>query len=363
MRLGELLREVLRSSRAQKVPTTMVILLVAAMCVTTLLTVGRSASAEALVASRMDSAGSRLLVVTDRQDKGFLASDMIEMAGSLSTAERVVGTTIPRDVTNGAFEGTGTKVAAWQVVGSIEYVGALRSGRLPLPGEAVVSPTAMARLGMDAPVGFVTTSDGDQYAVVGLVDVLEPFDNMANGVIIAAEEGMYAKNMHVVADHASNVSVTQNAVLNLLARPDREDLEIQSPASLAELQESILRDVGEFGRGLMLLVLSAGAALTAIVVLADVLLRRTDLGRRRALGAPRWVIVSLVVGRAVLAGAIGALLGVGVAAGALTALDMPVVPAFAAATATLAVLTAAVASIPPAIAASRQDPVKVLRTP
>ena len=72
-----LAREVAATAVAQRVSTMMVAFLAAAMCVTTLLTVGRAAAAEQQVAARLDAAGSRTLTVTDANEAGFLDGDVV----------------------------------------------------------------------------------------------------------------------------------------------------------------------------------------------------------------------------------------------------------------------------------------------
>lgn len=181
-------------------------------------------------------------------------------------------------------------------------------------------------------------------------------------MLIAAPAGVVARVLHVVATDAATVPSTQGAVLAILARPPT-DLQVVSPVALAELQGEVMGDLARYGRGLLLAVLAAGALLTAVVVLADVLVHRADLGRRRALGAPRWVIVALVTGRVTLAATVGVVVGSVVTAVLLARTGQAPVPAFALGTAILAVLAAAVAALPPALAASHRDPVHVLRTP
>jgi putative ABC transport system permease protein len=90
---------------------------------------------------------------------------------------------------------------------------------------------------------------------------------------------------------------------------------------------------------------------------------RATRGRRCALGAPRWVITVLMVTRATIGALLGATLGT--ALGTTLTLRTGQTPAwtFTTGTAILAVLTAAISTIPPAVIAARQDPVHVLRTP
>ena len=100
----------------------------------------------------------------------------------------------------------------------------------------------------------------------------------------------------------------------------------------------------------------------AIVVLADVLIRRRDLGRRRTLGIGRADLVLLVAVRTAAPAVLGAVVGAGtgyavvVGQGGALGLD------FVAGVAVLAALTAVVASLLPAAFAAFRDPVRVMRT-
>jgi putative ABC transport system permease protein len=99
------------------------------------------------------------------------------------------------------------------------------------------------------------------------------------------------------------------------------------------------------------------------VVLADVLVRSKDLGRRRALGATRGTIISLVTLRTLGPALLGAALGTGLGIYLTHRLDATPPWQFTTGTATLALLAALAAAIPPALYAATRDPVRVLRTP
>lgn len=367
MRLTQLAREALASARAQKTPTTLVAILVAAMCATTLLTVGRAAAAEAQVNVRMESAGSRHLQVTDAKAQDFLTATVVGQAAQLSTVERAVGFGTTVDVASAAMSSGGSTIPAWTVVGQISDVVTLVAGRWPEPGEALVSTNAQDRLGFDAPVGAVTAAGTGlvetAYPVVGRYEARDPYNDLITGVVIAAPTGTTARTLDVIAAQSAGASLTQRAVLALLNRTDPADLSIQSPATLAEVQEAVLGDLARFNRSLTLLVLGAGALLVAVVALADVLLHRTDLGRRRALGAPRWALTTLVVGRTAIGGLLGAVVGTAIATTWTMRAGQPLDLTFIAAVAALSVLCAATAALPPAMLAAFQDPVRVLRTP
>jgi len=331
------------------------------MCVTTLLTVGRAAAAEHQLQARMEAAGSRVITFTDAKQKSFLTQEVVTQISGLNVIDRAVGFTAAIDVTSTATN-EGQRVASWQVVGNIADVVTLTWGRWPQPGEAIASAAATSALAFDFPVGSVTTTTGITYPIVGQYAARDPFSDMATGVLVQADDNVTARTVHVLATTPYAVSAAKAGVLAVLNQPN-EDVKIDSPTDIAKLQVDLAGDLEAYGRSLVVIVLAAGALLTAIVVLADVLLHRTDLGRRRALGAPRWVIVALVTGRSAAAGAFGAIAGTITATIILIWTGTPPDPAFGAAIALLSTFTAALAALPPAIAASHHDPVRVLRTP
>jgi len=91
--------------------------------------------------------------------------------------------------------------------------------------------------------------------------------------------------------------------------------------------------------------------------------RQRDLGRRRALGADRPTIITLVVTRTLIAATLGALAGTAAAVVITTSSGVRAPTGFIGAVAVLALLTAAIDAIPPAAIAAYRDPVAVLRTP
>lgn len=368
MRPWLVLREAAATAWAAKVPSALVLLLVAVMCAATITTVGRTAAAEQQLVDRLDEAGSRVLSVADARGEGLLPPTVVDQASALSTVERGVGALIPIDVVNGVVGQGGTRVPAWGVHGDLRAVAELTGGRWPGPGEAVVSAPAMAQLGLEDPVGWVagaSTTVVSEWSVVGSFTPREPFDDYATGVLYVAPADQPVDTVHVVLADASSAQVTQAQVIALIAPPTMDALTVTSPVSLAQLQAQVTGDLAAFGATLLLGVLGGGALLVAIVVLADVLVRRKDLGRRRALGATRVTIVGLVVARTVLPALLGAGLGVGAGLLAVSRIGAGVAPPadFSVGTATLAMASAMVAAIPPALYAATRDPVRVLRTP
>lgn len=363
MNLGALLREAAATVRASRVPSVLVALLVAVMCAATLATVGRTVAAERQVADRMDAAGSKVIVLRDLRGTDLFPPPVVDAAAHLSVTDRAVGLSLPVDVVNGAIGRGSTQAPAWRVIGDLAAVADLGVGRWPGPGEALVSEAARDKLGFAETYGWVTTGT-DQVPVVGTYTVRAPFTDQAAGVLIAAQPADRAVTMHVLASSAALAPVAESTVVGLLGRAvTAQDLAVESPATLAQLQQSVARELGGANRSLVLGVMGAGALLVAIIVLADVLVRRKDLGRRRALGATRATIVALVVARTAIPALLGALAGTGLGLWAATRFNAAPGTAFTTAVAVLAVIAAITSSVLPAAYAAGRDPVEVLRTP
>ena len=360
-----MVREAWSTMWAAKVSSSLVLLLVATMCAASVATVGQTAAAEAQLLERLDSAGSRVLVITDSRGEDLVNATIVDHAAGLTTTERAVGVSMPRDVVNGVVGRGAPRVPAWGVYGDLTAVATLAQGRWPGPGEALVSIEAMDRLGLDEPVGWValaSTTTVDDLSVVGSFVPREPFGDFAAGVLYPADAEPL-DTMHVVFASAGQAGVAQDVILRLIAAPSPDALTVSSPLSLAALQEQVAGDLAGFGRTLLLAVLGGGAVLVATITLADVLVRRQDLGRRRALGATRTTILIMVVLRTMFAALMGAVLGGMVGVGITSWLNAIPPWDFTVGTAVLALVVAGLATIPPAFYAATRDPVRVLRTP
>lgn len=150
----------------------------------------------------------------------------------------------------------------------------------------------------------------------------------------------------------------------MLAVDDPNKVAVQTSESLAQLRGMIKSQLGSSSRALVLGLLSITALLVAGILYGLVMMRRKDFGRRRALGATRGYIVTLLMAQTALLALVGA--GVGFAISLLLALvfgDPLPHPAFVGALAVLAVVSALIAALAPAIVASRREPIRELRVP
>ena len=364
MRWRALVREAWATTWASKVSSLLILVVVAAMCFAAIVTVGRSASAVAEVAQRMEQAGARRLSVVDTRDGGFINARTLGVIRGMTTVESATVLGTPFDVTNGIIGRGGHRTPAWPVLGEITEVAELVRGRMPQPGEALVSSTQLRPLGLGEPVGYLTSTDGTaQYPIVGAFRPSAAFEDLATGVIISATPDSTGRELRVVIDAVTSTKPTVNAILATLAPPDIQGVQVDSPTALAETAKDLNTQLTGFGRTLLLLILAVGGFFVAAVVLADVLVRRRDLGRRRTLGITRADLIALVVLRTIITGLLGAAMGCAAAWLTNRALGFTTPIDFTVAVGVLATLVAAAAALPPATYASRLDPVHVMRTP
>lgn len=363
MTLRMLLREAVISARVALVPTTLVMLVVAAMCLAAVVTVGRQAAAEAAVEERLASPAARTLTINDTGASGALTPAVVASMSKIAGVQAVIARRSPVDAVNGALGQGSPRVAVTQILGTPQTGIRVTEGRRPDVGEVVISETTRQSLGLDQAAGYLQGSDGQQWAIVGTFTTLPPFEDLEDLAIAGADPTSVTptRQVQVTAAHRDQVNqVTQAALAVAAADPQRT--QIDRPAALNENNQAISGQLAGLGRSLLLLILGTGAFLVAIVILADTLIRRRDLGRRRTLGITRPDLVTLVTLRTSLPALLGATLGT--VTGAALIRPTGAVPLdFCAAVATLALTTAIIATLPPAIYASSRDPVEVLRTP
>lgn len=372
MKIWLILREAVLSARSSLVASTLIVLIAALACSATLATVGQNARAEEQVLQRLEAAGSRLLTITTSQGDD-LTTQVIDQARAISAVERAMGFGSPGDFANAGVGMSDVVVSGRYLFGPFEDAVELTSGRWPQPGEGLVAQSAIAELGMDQPFGAVQLRTDPTKAVniVGSFTIRPPFESLIGAVVIrgATEEagdiasGERISQIAIITHTINEVRAVQQQVIGLIAPVDMTKLMIESPVGLAQLQAEIAGDVSQYGRSMLIGILGGGGALISVVIFADVLVRRADLGRRRGLGAPRSLIVAMVMLRSGLCAFLGAAIGIAIGAYLTHRLGGTPPWDFAIATATLTGLAGMASSALPATYAATRDPVRVLRTP
>jgi putative ABC transport system permease protein len=358
-----LLRESCVSALAARVPTVLILLVTAAMTFAAAATSGRSAALQDQLDRRVQDAGARVITVGDLGDDGFLTETAIETVAALSSVESAAAVTSAATVTNRSLGWGGPTVSAWGLVGAdFADIVDLRLGRWPQPGEAIVSIKAAQVLRMDSASGAVITRDQQTYTVVGGFAAEGPFDWLNDGVLYAPTERAVGAEARVVVSDLGMLGPTERTVRKVLEPNDPANLGLTSPRDLAEVSHELGGDVRSAGYETTLIVLLVGTLFVGAVSLGDVLIRRRDLGRRRALGVTRFDLVALICLRVMFSAVLGAVVGI-IAVQAFGAIAETIAPLpYAAASATLVAIAALVATIPAGLLAANRDPVTVLRT-
>jgi putative ABC transport system permease protein len=167
-----------------------------------------------------------------------------------------------------------------------------------------------------------------------------------------------------VASTPSQVSALTDTVVSAAAVDDPSRLKVQSSEDLVRLRQALDTTLGTYGKEITGASLAATVVIVGSMLIGQVIVRRRDFGRRRALGANRTFIVLLVVSQSLLTAIVGAASGASTAVAALMTANRPTPPLdLSLAVCVLIVMSAALASLPPALIAANRDPASELRVP
>lgn len=365
-----MLREIVASAWAQRVSTIVTALIIGGSALTILLTSGRSAAAEAAVLASIDAQGTRSVTVMSKGENPALTRAMVDDLARLPEVEDVVGFGPVEDVTAAAIP-DGTRVGKRTAYGSL---GGRRVEQeaTDLGPQAWVTPQAAQTLGVPsgASSGAVRVVDGEEYQITESLALPEYLQGLEPAVIVpvsrkAMPDGDRGFAMiAILARSPESVGLVNDFARSLLVDLPRESVTVSTSEQMAELRRVVGGQLTAQGRAIVMGVLAGATLATLVNVWGLALMRRRDIGRRRALGATRATIVALMVGQvacaAFLAAVLGALIGVGV----LVAGDGPA-PRLSYVVALVVALTgvASVAAGIPALIASRRDPLTELRVP
>lgn len=354
-------------ARAQPLPTLVTGTVVAAVCGVILATTGQTAAAEAEVLRGIDDAGTTIIVIEDREGRGRISPDTVARISALDAVKWVVGFGKVSDVRNAALGRASAPVPARVMVGDLPEEVETPLGAWA-PGEAIVSQLASDRLGLIEPAGSVvgTAFTAD---IVGNFVSAPPLDFLEGSVLVAnapstpQREELFLRSVHVRVSSVRDV-VPVTAIVRSVVNAESQEYTVSTPQQLVDLREVVADELGETARQLMLVVLGVGLAVVAVTLYGAVVQRRRDFGRRRALGASRSTLVMLVLVQSLVASGVGATLGtvLGLVAVSRLAGALPSAT-FTWGVLMLAIVTALVAAIPPAVVAAVRDPVRILRVP
>ena len=358
-------REALASAVSQPVASVVTVLMIAGMIIAVMLTTGRTVGAEQAVLGTIDDAGTRTIQVRAETGAG-LTADVLDRIADLDGVEWAAAFSAAMDATNTAVP-DGTRVPVRLAYGDdLDLLGIPADSPVP-GGLAYASPLALTQFGLADVAGSITTVGGASYGVAGQLEAPEFLAGFEPVVLVPQPGATGAETVNVlmvIAERPDLVSPVADAVLSLLAVDDPTKVTVQTSEALAQLRAIVQTQLGTFSRGLVLVMLAVTGILVAVILYGLVMMRRKDFGRRRALGATRSLIVGLLLTQTALLAVAGVMVGAAASVIALWAAADPL-PGwrFTAAIAVLAIATALVAALIPALVAARREPIRELRVP
>lgn len=346
--------------------TLSIALLTAGVVITTLATSGRTVANERAVLSRIDDARLTTIEILDDQGRGALDAQYAAQVRGLSTVSWALALGPVEDLRPVGMSGA-DPVAARRVLGTSpalhhrDDVTQLTDVMNGAP-VGVIGSTAAQRIGLADTVGALTSFGGTQVTVVGRFRTDPALAGLDDQVLIYdADFTGPVRRVILQVERPEDVTATAAALRDFTAA---EGVRIVVAEDLARIRAAVAGELGGASRATVLQTMAAALALVALVMYASLHARRRDFGRRRALGATRPQLVTIVLLHTLLAAAPGAVVGAAVGSlvtwrltGSTPGLAYPV------AICVLAVLTALLAALLPALIAAFRDPVSALRVP
>jgi putative ABC transport system permease protein len=363
-----LLGDAARVALARPVATSVAALIVAIVCVVVLATTGRTAATEAQVLASVDSVGTRLITVTDTTGTSKIDSSAVAIIQRLDGVDWAFAIGPASDAVNPAIGKVATSAAVpvRVLLGDLPADVPLTAGRAARTGEAIAGAGAAGRLALSDVAGGIA-SGGALYPVVGRFEASGPLSSLSDAVLVrgdTASSTASVRYMYVLVGDGYDVATVRTAVEAAVPSSVPATVEVEMSDGALRLRETLSGTLGASSRQLMVLVLGTGMALICVTVIGSVASRRRDFGRSRALGASRSAIVVGVLVQSTIAAGLGTLLGIstGLVVTHMLSGSLPSTR-FISGLGGLTLLAALLGSLPPAIAAAWQDPVRILRVP
>jgi putative ABC transport system permease protein len=365
-RTRDLLRDAGQGARAQIATTFTLVLVLATVCFSILVTTGQSAASEARIVEQIDSAGTRLIALSDDGGNARILPDAPATLAILSDVSWTFGLGEAVDVTNPLLRDG--RVASRALVGPLPADVALIQGRIPQVGEAIIGSTATATLHLAEGLGTVQVLDAtrDPVGVVGVFDATGPLEHLSNTVLVAtAPADMESlRYVYVMATDVTTVNRLEEVLATSTPADNPAALTIETPSGAIALRDVIAGRLGATSRQLMAVVMGVGAVIIAVTMLSATVSRRRDFGRRRALGATRSALVAALLAQTLIGAVTGIVLGTSAGLIVLhyTTASLPSWQ-FTAGVAGLTLLLTLLAATPIATHAAHRDPLLILRVP
>lgn len=366
-------REVFLSCVSQRVTSVVIMMIVSVSVVLVLGTAGLAAATQSSVLATVDQVGTRSIAVYSKNPERGLPVHVLEFAQQLDIVQSAVGFSETVDVMNAAFDG-GKRVALRLVYGQLARKlvenfeaegGDFRSRPSSGDVQAFATDDALELLGLPPQGGGArVVNEGADVTVLGSVHLPEYLKGLSPTLLAPVESTKSLAVIYVSTYSPEQVALASSVLRSQLSELNAEDYSIETSQAYVNLRSAIDGKLTQSTHMLVVSVLSIASLATMLVVWAVVLLRRRDLGRRRALGASQLMIIALMMGQVFILTLMGSVLGTVCAYVGIVALSQPVPPLnFALQVARVLACMCTLLSILPAGWAASRDPLSELRVP
>jgi putative ABC transport system permease protein len=344
-----------RIAASTRVISGLVVLLAFAVPVAVLGVTGRNVEGQAAILARLDDAGARILTIVSGPDGAALPATAVDRIARLEGVTWVVGLGPVSDVRSGLGGGPAPLRAIRAIKAPVLF------GHSARPG-AFLSETSAARLGLGGAYGTLMP---DGITVVGWFRATEPLGALeAFALIPSNDDALRLERIIVAVDDVGWLDLATAHLRDLIGSDAAEVATVEGSPALVEARAAVRDEVARRDRLLVVAIMLVAMALACVVVFTGTIGQRRDFGRRRALGATRVQLTTLVMAGTLWPAIIGAVPGCLVGWVYLGAqLGRPADPQFPLAVGVLVALALTLASALPAAHAATRDPLRVLRVP
>ena len=364
-RAGYLVLDAVRRLWHPIAPTLVAVLIAFAATVALFATTWQALASQQRTLERINSPAGRLIEITDPQGEAGLSARSVAAVERMSGVEWVFGIGPAVDVRSVGIDG-GATAPARPAYGSFPMpIDADDAGSL-MPGQALAGPGLIDRLGLGDGVGAVTSRTLNAVIVDGFV-AASPIESLNASVLVSTDaevDGARLLTLWVSVADVSQLPDMTTALTGTVVASDVGALRVTTSDELALLSADISAELARSAQVTIAGLVVAVAVLIGAVQFGRVASMSRDIGRRRALGANRTAIMLTVLLTAALSMAVGALLGTAAGLVVTAAIAGALPPlGFTVSVGLLILLASILGAVPPAIRASRLDPVAILRVP
>ncbi len=350
--------ESFRTLRSSPVTSALVTVIAAVSTAVILLATAETLQAERTIVDSLEAPDLRLVILRDIDGSAGLPPNAPDRIRALNTVEWSIGLGEAEDVV--VFEGA-TRLALRALFG-------MPPTSLQLPptyddGHVVFGKQALDRIGLVDGLGTVF-GQARAFSAGGRFKVSEPLGFLAAGAVRRATATDQISQIVLLVREIGAIDSTVRLAIDATGASEPGRIAVSIPDDIENLRAAVHGEIGRSGRRLTQLVLGGAGALLALITSVGVLLKRSDLGRRRALGATRGYILLLVLSQTAITSGVGTVVGA-VASHLYRWSSAQPAPAleFSFAVAILVTGASISAGLIPAAAAAKSDPIKVLRLP